>query len=283
MAYELRNDDCMIAITRLGRDPNGNPEITSAFRRVRHCLGRLASRVRAVHELIQDGGTGSTYERLTAYRVETVPVPECVAPPKPDALTNLEGIVKRMLKPDDPRTESIKQNLQRMEDQIQLEVKIQTSFADKNFVPRVHAEIQMLEHFHQGKRRFAFKDRFIACSKAACLCCKLYIRYHPIKVQEPPSHESIYPNWGPVLLLNGARDRDWPTQHKTMQRVIEDMREIALDYLEREIAPGYFHTNSLTNITALEDPAFWPSSSVDGEDISDDSDDEREVFKAGKS
>ena len=60
-------------------------------------------------------------------------------------------------------------------------------YTKPTFLPRVHAELVVLDHFHTQELVFAEGDKYIGCSKQAC-CCYHYICAHPGKFVHPASH-----------------------------------------------------------------------------------------------
>lgn len=61
--------------------------------------------------------------------------------------------------------------------------------------PYVHAEIQMLHHFHRQRLTFANGVAYIGCSKPSCYCCALYMHYHPQNVLRRPYHGNVWVKW----------------------------------------------------------------------------------------
>ncbi len=47
--------------------------------------------------------------------------------------------------------------------------RVKAQFEDKDFTPRVHAELNLLEYFYRERLPFVDDDRFIACSKPSLL------------------------------------------------------------------------------------------------------------------
>jgi hypothetical protein len=90
--------------------------------------------------------------------------------------------------------------------------KIREKYNDEKFKPAVHAEIQVLEHFYKEGFKFANGDKYIGCSKPACFCCHLYIQNHPLRCIVPQSHKKVYFHWGPPLLIDGGRDKQFVTR-----------------------------------------------------------------------
>lgn len=83
------------------------------------------------------------------------------------------------------------------------------------FRPIVHAEVLLADYVFAGRLRFIMDDRYIGCSKPACVLCRLYLEEHPLQVASPPCHGNLWPQWSPPLLNSGR-----PSEH------VEDLTEI---------------------------------------------------------
>lgn len=238
--------------------------IASAFRKVRHIIGRLAAHVRTVKEVIEDGHKLDGL--LDVFEVAVVPRPPCVARLQADSHTNLSGILGRMLEARDKRLPNFLAYLYDLDQQTALEKSLHDQFDSTKAPPCVHAEVQMLHHFYDNNRRFFADDEYIATSKPACFCCKLYFRHHPASYVEPDSHEKVYANWGPICLPEIPRsrnDRAWIEHRKLMNSVINDIRKEVHNEIERRSkSPLYHeHQDTLTGLTT--------SSHTFGDDTSD--------------
>jgi hypothetical protein len=222
--------------------------------RARHCIGRLGCHVQAVKELVSDGSHVTKF--LDGFCVAKVPLPECVAPPQADGHTNLRGIFRRMIQShDSARWDKIEEslpNLDRLVPDDGLEGSIVGLFQEEKIHTRVHSEVQVLEHFYKNSLQFATNDRFIATSKLACICCRLYFRHHPARVAELDSHQKVYINWGPIHLPGGRDHPDFASQRQLMGKITHDIREAALDRVFQLTPPWPFHHDSITEIASLE-------------------------------
>jgi hypothetical protein len=69
------------------------------------------------------------------------------------------------------------------------------NYTDPNFVPKVHAETLMMEHFYFNQLQFFGNDRYIGCSKPSCYCCDLYLRNHPGNFEARPCHGNVWVKW----------------------------------------------------------------------------------------
>lgn len=241
LAYQSRHDSQARRIGRLGAGPeDGSTPGSSAlaFRALWHFIGRLASHVRVVKELVGDA------RRLQALLrdcvVARVEAPTCTAPPRADTLTTLPDMLNRMVRASDPRRAELQSCLALLDHRVGLEAALRAKLAGAGredeeagsdngkrgrsrgrgrLSPRVHAEVQLLDHFHAHRLSFAADDRYIACSKPACFCCRLYFRHHPARCVEPDSHGNLHLNWGLARLRDGARDARWAEQRAVLDNM----------------------------------------------------------------
>ena len=126
-----------------------------------------------------------------------------------------------------------------------------TKYDDAQFNPRVHAEVQILDHFHLNGLRW-LGDRFIACSKPACYCCHLYIRHHPAECVVPETHRKIYLNWGPRLLPGGCKNERYNEQLQLFIKMTDDIRRDVVGQLEQGRGPHEWHPDSNTLLSRPE-------------------------------
>lgn len=217
----------------------------ATFGAVRHLIGRLSYHVKAPKRLIEDYvHVENLFER---YFVRQVPVRECIPPPSTDGLTTPDSMLKRMLPADDPSFQRYSAALWDLDHKLGIQGRILGYYEELQ--PRVHAEIQVLEHFYKNNLFFAGGDRYIACSKPACYCCHLYIRNHPLNMVEPATHKNLYPNWGIPLLPDGIADPDYPHHQRMLNKMLETIRRETLDQILRCAVKPMGHPDSSTGIT----------------------------------
>ena len=184
-------------------------EIPDAFQQARHYIGRLSHHVRAPQQVIEDATwLTSLFE---TYQVERINPMQNIERPEPDGHTHAKGILRRMLPAGDGVGREWEEWLLDMNQKYNLDLRIVAQYEKAAFKPKVHAEVQVLEHFYQQRLRFAYDDAYIGCSKPACFCCRLYFRHHPMRCVEPDTHHNIWLNWGPPALNGGAGD-EWYTE-----------------------------------------------------------------------
>jgi hypothetical protein len=126
---------------------------------------------------------------------------------------------------------------------------LQTKFKDKDFRPRVHAELNLLEHFYRKRLPFLDDDRFIAYSKPACYYCYRYISLHPGGFVRPSSHGIRYLNWRPPDLVNATDTREKNHQRDVLNKVIAQIRLDAWRQIQQCRGPSPWHPDSTTGIT----------------------------------
>ncbi|RAL16904.1 nucleic acid/nucleotide deaminase domain-containing protein [Aspergillus homomorphus CBS 101889] len=203
----------------------------SPFASVIHYLGRLAHHIRAPLQLVEDAYHLSHI--LDSHQVMAITCVPSVPRPAPDNLTTLDGILNRMLKKDDPERLQIKNSLLSMNSQSQ-----SRTFQD------------FMEQYDKMNLSFVGNDRYIACSKPACLCCELYFRYHPARMVIPESHRKVWVNWGPQLVKNPTKgDPEYDLQVKVLNEMTSEIRRAVIaDVLGQSISSPW-HPDSQTAIS----------------------------------
>jgi hypothetical protein len=220
----------------------------NCFEIVRHFLGRLAHHIRAPKKLVRAAIDVS--QLLQSCHVFAVDHIESVPPPEPDSHTNLNGILNRMLgKTHDERLE-IEHGLSKFNAVNKMFERFPGEY--RKLKPRVHAEVQVLEYFHQNKIHFVENDRFVACSKAACLCCEMYFRYHPARMVVPESHRNVWTNWGPPLVDNFSKFHGAGRQQlHILNNMIQEVRDSLISQVLGQSSVGHRYPDSKTDITEL--------------------------------
>jgi len=219
-----------------------------AFLMTRHYIGRLGSHLKAAKILTTDSWRlRDLFEKFT---IKTRPSPKPPSlPPPTDQLTTLSGIVKRMLPAGSEDIIRYQEALTTMDAKFNIQAHLQAQYEDKDFQPRVHAELNLLEYFHTKGLQFVDNDRFIACSKPACYCCYHYISLHPGGYVRPASHGVRHLNWRPPDLLNETDMQEKNRQRDVMNKVIAKIRLDVLRQIDERKGPSPQHPESTTGIT----------------------------------
>ncbi|KAI1798779.1 hypothetical protein F4811DRAFT_162683 [Daldinia bambusicola] len=249
-AYDQRKAPEMRSLEN--RTSSGNQDASldkyaSPFGAVHHWLGRLAHHVRAPKEVIED--SVELDHLFDSHQVCLVKSPPSSPRPQADSLTGLDGILKRMLPANDLQLKEYTEALGSLDRKFQIAKRVRDEYENKNFQPRIHAEIQILEHFYTNQLRYVGNDSYIGCSKPACYCCHLYFRHHQARPVEPESHQKIYLNWGVPELTNGSKDPGYIAQRDLMNKMLETIRKDALAQIIQKAGPLKWHPDSLTGIT----------------------------------
>jgi len=223
---------------------------SNCFSQVRHYIGRLSSHMRAAKTLV------AAAERFPAFFDN--PEIKCCPSPRPaklpllmDEHTTLEGIVIRMLPKDDPRIPHIVEALKFLDTKFKIHERLVKTYQDPKFVPRVHAELILLEHFHTMQYRFVNGDRYIGCSKPACYCCYHYIYVHPGDFVHPPSHNKVYLNWRPPDVIDDQEESAKHHQRDILNAMLKPIRRDVLRQIEEKRGPSCSHHDSTTGITTF--------------------------------
>jgi hypothetical protein len=224
----------------------------SPFAEVRHYVGRLESHVRAVRILI------SAARRLPMLfvdpEIEVVHYERIsILPPELRNKTTLQEIAHRMIGNDEPLLLEIQTHLQALNQKFDIERIVRVEYDKKNFKPRVHAELMLLEHFYRNSLDFAENDRYIGCSKPACYCCSLYFRSHPDQFVEPASHQKIYLNWMPPTSNWDVPESDsgFANHERYMlNKMVESIRSKTIDQIKNQTGRRQKHFDSVTGDTS---------------------------------
>ncbi|KAJ5115577.1 hypothetical protein N7448_011427 [Penicillium atrosanguineum] len=222
----------------------------SSFALVQHYIGRLAHHVRAIQELLQDAQHLSPLlDNPAVYKIHA---PSAVPPPIRDSHTNLRGILNRMFTTKDSERTMLENGLLYLD-------KVAGIF--ENFLRpydgsllEVHAEIQVLEYFFRMQKSFVEDDRFIACSKPACLCCEMYLKYHPARVMMYSSHRKIWTKWSPPHVQQFDNENPAARQQKDiLNKMTQDLREQVVTHVLQRLPSIRWHPDSITNITDIRE------------------------------
>ena len=220
----------------------------NSFASARHYLGRLAQHIRAPKELFEAAtDMSSMLENFDVCSVENI---ASVLPPAPDRHTNLDGILNRMLGKNHDERQEIEQALFKFNSVKHIFERFLGEY--QNLKPRVHAEVQILEHFYRNRLCFANNDRYVACSKLACLCCAMYFRYHPARMVIPDSHQNVWTNWGPPLVEDFSKFHEaGRRQLDILNNMIHEIRELVISQALGQSSVGNKYPDSSTGITEL--------------------------------
>jgi len=254
-SYAARASPYMKELTR--RSEKGNAQASmaeshaSTFLKVRHLIGRLGSHMRAARTLV---AAAMRFPALfDDFEVECLPSPKpAEIPPQMNKQANLDHIVARMLPENDPNVPIYQKALQDMDSKFGIYRRLVEEYRKPTFLPRVHAELIILEHFYTHKCDFVDnRDKYIGCSKPACYCCYHYIWAHPGNFVRPASHNKTYLNWRPPDVVDVGEDGSAAKhQRDIMNKMVEMIRKDVFAQIENQRGRRRAHPDSTTGITA---------------------------------
>ncbi|KAI0972932.1 hypothetical protein F4678DRAFT_427404 [Xylaria arbuscula] len=251
LAYQERDSPMM---KRLGRhlQPHGDlSAIGGRFAAIKdfiHRLGRLAHHIRAPKQIIEDvSNHAGLRNTLDEFQVHAIKPQLTIDRPHAEPDIHIYSIMNRML-PCGGFDAQYKEAADTMNQKFDIVSQFKKEYDNKNFAPRMHAEIQVLEHFW-GKRQFFDDDRYIGCSKPACYCCHLYMQHHPARCVLPQTSCNVYLNWGLTALPQGSRDVDYIHQRDILNEMVKSLRKDALDQILRKTSAAPWHPDSQTGFT----------------------------------
>jgi hypothetical protein len=229
----------------------GYDNTAKACHDARHYIGRLADHIRAPQSILQALRDTSLQNILEEFTVSAIEPTVCIQRPVADSRTNLDSIMARMLERDSPQLGEYQAALRDMDAKFHLTPRILQKYDDANFIPQIHAEIRVLEHFYSHKLNYYNNDRYIGCSKGACYCCHLYFQHHPARCVMPQTSRNIYLNWG-LAVVSGEKNEEnhqYVLQRDIINNMVKTIRRDAMEQIiERAPAPKR-HPDTLTGIT----------------------------------
>ena len=218
------------------------------FLLVRHYIGRLGTHLKAVNILITAGKRmPDLFENFT---IKNLPgSKQALSAPPTDRMTTLDGILRRMLPAESEQLSKYQEALEIMDSKFNIQDRLLAQYESKEFRPRVHAELILLEFFHTKQLPFFDDDKFIGCSKPACYCCYHYISLHPGGFVRPPTHGVRHLSWRPPDIIDENDEGAKRLQRDVMNKLIAQIRLDAFRHINLRKGPSPWHPDSTTGIT----------------------------------
>ena len=225
----------------------------SPFADLRHFIGRLAYHPKSVRILIS--AASRLPDLFLDPQITVVSSPPSLVPsPSWRKKSDLNGISTRMISENEPLLQELQVRLRTMNQAHDIERIVRKEYENKNFKPRVHAELILLEYFYQNRQHLDLvgNDYFIGTSKPSCYCCYLYFRAHPGNFVEPATHQKIYLNWMPPTSIPGVQDQysKLAKHEETMlNKMVESIRMRTINQVMSQSGPRQKHFDSVTGDT----------------------------------
>ncbi|KAK4574801.1 hypothetical protein LTR86_001643 [Recurvomyces mirabilis] len=250
LAYQVRRSSYL----RVDYDPVRGGSVSTeneARSSLRHFVGRLCAVKRAAKVLAY--ACASHPQLFEGANVLALKCP--AASPTPNAYPGLTlpGISKRIF-PSSSTTElqDFQAALQRIEDQGMCIIdEVRDYYTSKDWRPKVHAELTLLEALHAHQGNFFDNDKYIACSKPACFCCYHYICAHPGGFARPDCHNKVYHSWQPPSLAPTISSKLRDEQSKVMNSLVQQVRLAVVEKISNIRRYAKWHADSTTGITAF--------------------------------
>jgi hypothetical protein len=204
------------------------PEEYNEIYRARHYIGRLSSWRKAARNVVSLGASFPAV--LARYEVAIVSHAGTTDSSRWTAEHDLNVLLARIV--PNYRGHSI---TCRLEGKLKSASRLMGNLENRQLYAKPHAEAVILDHFFTGNFTFVMGDRYVACSKPSCYCCKLYFRFHPLRAVTGRHHGNLWIQWGPprpLYLTNGRTDR---VTIKILRRMSDEVRKDILS----AILPGY--------------------------------------------
>lgn len=222
LASEERDSPMIKRLRGLLQSHGNGPSAASIMNKLDH----LAHNIQAPQQIVEDVASHPKLrEILKGFVVDSIQPQSIIGRPELARDTHRNSIMGRML-PSGSMERQHKEAATFMDQHFNIEARLKEEYASKNFKPRVHAEIQVLEHFWKD-RRFFDDDRYIGCSKPPCYCCHLYMQHHPAKCVVPQTSRKIYNTWGLAAL--DSQDQGYKHQKDILNEMAKSIRRDALD------------------------------------------------------
>ncbi|KAH8816902.1 hypothetical protein F5884DRAFT_721659 [Xylogone sp. PMI_703] len=223
------------------------------FKKIHHWMGRLHHTYKAADTVVF--GAFKIGRLLDAFEVRRVECPPSLRPPLEERKPTLFELAGRVVGGNE--VEKLRQDLKYLDTHFH----IGECLAEKCTRPPgkqiVHAEIILLDHFWRRRLEFVEKDRYIACSKQACYCCRLYIEEHPGEFALPASHNNCYINWRvpDIDVPKDPNDLDHIKAIKAREKILNGMTaKIRIAFIRRvqeQKGPGEYVPDSDSRITSI--------------------------------
>lgn len=200
---------------------------SSEWSTIRHYIGRLRSWSKASKTIVR---VAKRYPKLVEnFQVQCLTPPSPINPPAADHQTTLVGVINRMFRKNERELLEQTQAVLRSSRVLDFQATFSEKYSGKNFAPRCHAEVIMLEHFHVNKLKFFLGNRrYIGCSKPSCYCCDLYMKFHPGKFVRRPCHGNVWANWcAPGQAIDDTGVIQWDVK-RILTRMAKQLREDVL-------------------------------------------------------
>lgn len=182
------------AIREMSTQPRGQDD----FGRLAHFIGRISATRSAVNSIVRT--TGQVPDLSWISEIRSVNAPSVVTIGLDLTDMSLYEIVRGLCKDSSAQNEWTTQLALHAIVDLDLPTNrtdddsIRARLANRStFETRVHAELQIADHFRRRRYDFVGSDKYIGCSKPACYFCYNWLGYHKHNYVQPATHQKIIP------------------------------------------------------------------------------------------
>lgn len=204
---------------------------------VHHLIGRLGAWRRTARTLVSFACHFP--QIIQDHAVQFLRVPSPTPAPAADRKTNLESALRRMLSSQDVhRANDLNEALEKLRG-FDVPEAFEKKYCARSFMPHIHAEVYLLEHFYFGRMKFLERDRYVGCSKPSCYCCGLYMRFHPGNVAIRPCSGNVWTHWSPPIeVKSGMEQGKWKHTLDIMNAMNNFIRRDVIEEIETRAPRG---------------------------------------------
>lgn len=252
-AYNARRRDFMSILTRRHHAHLSR----GVWSDLRHYIGRLGCWTKAVRIVCQVARTFP--QRIENAQIQVVRPYGPADRPNADHLTDLDGVVRRMVSAHQQElAQRLSQALRDVDSLANIDHRFRREYSSAR--PRPHAELLVLEHFHNNNFEFVADDRYIGCSKPSCYCCHIYMQLHKGGFAPRPCHGNLWIQWAPPIplpLVDLTKTMALRLQdHHTFQMLQKMIPQIRQDLQEQILARRPKRAKMLDSTTGMSSVMF---------------------------
>ncbi|RFU32400.1 hypothetical protein B7463_g3900, partial [Scytalidium lignicola] len=220
---------------------------TERFEKIHHYIGRLHHTFKATDTVVF--GALKLRELFDAFEVLRVESSQpWREPPLAERNPSLSDLAGRVV--GEKELQELRKNLEFLDGKFGLGKALEEKCIKP---PRqiVHAEILLLDLFWTKNLKFVGSDRYIACSKQACYCCRLYVHEHPGDFVLPASHNNCYLSWR-IPDIHDPNDAEAIKARENMlNKMVEKVRKNFIRRIQERRGPGKPIPDSLSGVTSV--------------------------------
>ncbi len=246
--YEARNLPLLQILARTkegGFDPRFSP-----FQALHHQTLRLGKHLQCLHSMLH---AWNICPEVFNVKVRTVPLPKAGKSLLLHSNQSVHQIVKDLLPEQDVSAFDTAVRINFSSSDASTPYTYMEDLLNNTKRNSTHAEIALLDSLvlqGNGLTDFVDNDRYIACSKAACYCCMLYVESleQQDQVELCGAHNNLCLGWRPPSVTSVSDTGMEQTYRTILQRMVGHLQSALRDKIYRHTVM-YAHPDSSTGVT----------------------------------